>query len=680
MPPNACYFEEMRPHQTTLVIRTLVFGLGALVCTSSAHGFFFEERKKLKDKISDVKAEMSALPKLPPQTLPWTLGFYHHHDQKSTEPFELTIEFPAASPVDTVALIPALRFTRNRQQSSFGFPRRFKLDLYGIDGTVTTVADFADQNYPLTGVYVQEPHMFFVDSDQVFAGIRITVHEFTPGQYENRPETFALSEVFAFNGEHNVALNSQVSHNEAHTYRSGYVWTPAALVDGFMLHYPIDPSGRFDSEFFSKRERIRLLFDFESKQPIDEVRIWPDLAKPNHNFPNAYGVGFPQDIRLEVVDDPDDDEPRTIFASDPERNMRPGANPYSIRIVPTASRYFVLDLGNALEEFRTFNPSRSIRLSEIQFLKQGKVVSGGLAPKVGVLQGSQVETASNFLDQINGITKIRSLTDGRTSEGSILPLKQWLIDQAKRAKLQRRLTNLQKQLPAMMATEKQNIRWATILSVAVTVILILIICVVILFARQNLYKIKQRLASDLHDEIGANINSVGQHIELALELKESNADGADQILRDALDVNQLTSEETRNLNEFLGDRRNDFSFLSRVRRTAKIILRNTKCTFEFNEMDWFDQQPVLRKWDLMLFIKEALTNVAKHADASEVTIGTCRESGKVIVQIADNGRGIPDEQIPPDQLHKRSLALKGHLDIKTSENNGTAISLGLKST
>jgi signal transduction histidine kinase len=79
----------------------------------------------------------------------------------------------------------------------------------------------------------------------------------------------------------------------------------------------------------------------------------------------------------------------------------------------------------------------------------------------------------------------------------------------------------------------------------------------------------------------------------------------------------------------------------------------------------------------LLFFKEALNNIRKHAHATSVEITTRRKNGTAELIITDNGRGIPEGRLPARHLEIRAARLHGKLNIETSES-GTRVSLTLK--
>jgi PAS domain S-box-containing protein len=81
---------------------------------------------------------------------------------------------------------------------------------------------------------------------------------------------------------------------------------------------------------------------------------------------------------------------------------------------------------------------------------------------------------------------------------------------------------------------------------------------------------------------------------------------------------------------------------------------------------------------LFRIVQETLSNVARHADAEEVTISLRRQASHVVLSIADDGRGFDPERIAGPSfgllaMRERALALGGDLSIESRPVKGTTV-------
>ena len=79
--------------------------------------------------------------------------------------------------------------------------------------------------------------------------------------------------------------------------------------------------------------------------------------------------------------------------------------------------------------------------------------------------------------------------------------------------------------------------------------------------------------------------------------------------------------------------------------------------------------------------QETLTNVARHANATEVDTLVAQHGRELVLTIADNGSGFDVQNVGDKKtlgllgMRERALMINGHLDITSVPGNGTTIVL-----
>jgi signal transduction histidine kinase len=78
-------------------------------------------------------------------------------------------------------------------------------------------------------------------------------------------------------------------------------------------------------------------------------------------------------------------------------------------------------------------------------------------------------------------------------------------------------------------------------------------------------------------------------------------------------------------------------------------------------------------------VQEALTNIARHADATQVIISLSQTAEGFFMKVQDNGRGIPESQLNNQRslgvmgMKERARAFGGTFEIKSVVGQGTSV-------
>ena len=82
---------------------------------------------------------------------------------------------------------------------------------------------------------------------------------------------------------------------------------------------------------------------------------------------------------------------------------------------------------------------------------------------------------------------------------------------------------------------------------------------------------------------------------------------------------------------------------------------------------------------LFRIFQETLTNVARHANATEVNVRLAKENGNLSLEVHDNGKGVNEEQLSAGSslgilgMRERALLLGGELTISGAAGKGTTV-------
>ncbi|MCS0600093.1 histidine kinase [Streptomyces sp. LP11] len=186
---------------------------------------------------------------------------------------------------------------------------------------------------------------------------------------------------------------------------------------------------------------------------------------------------------------------------------------------------------------------------------------------------------------------------------------------------------------------------------------------------------RRRIAQELHDEVGQSMTAIllvlGRAADDAPEPLRADLRQAQEITRDSLDeVRRLVRRLRPGVLDDLGlvsaltSLAQDFATHSGLR-----VVRRLEPGL-----------PALdRERELVLYrvAQESLTNAARHADARRVEVSLRRAGDAVVLEVADDGRGIEAacEGAGIRGMRERALLAGAALDISSTPGTGTRVRL-----
>ena len=200
--------------------------------------------------------------------------------------------------------------------------------------------------------------------------------------------------------------------------------------------------------------------------------------------------------------------------------------------------------------------------------------------------------------------------------------------------------------------------------------------------QEVLEKERARIARDLHDQLGANLTQVA----LLGEMAETDKHLPDEIESHARQISQTARETSRALDEIVwaANPSNDTleGLINYACKYAQDYLELAGLRYRLEVPAQLPVQtiaPDLRH-HLFLAFKEAVNNVVKHAQASEVKIRLRLAPTTFTLEIEDNGRG-PGEAATKTgrnglrNMRKRMEDVGGAFELTPGPQNGTLIRL-----
>jgi signal transduction histidine kinase len=198
---------------------------------------------------------------------------------------------------------------------------------------------------------------------------------------------------------------------------------------------------------------------------------------------------------------------------------------------------------------------------------------------------------------------------------------------------------------------------------------------------------RNRLAREVHDTLGHRLTSSAVQLEAAQRLSASNPEKAAQLIAT---VRQQVREALQELRQTVGRLREpleiELSLPQALRRLAENFQSASELAIHLEVPEQPCQISAAQKLALYRAAQEGLTNIQRHAQATQAWLRlTCRPGG-LRLEIQDNGIGMGNGS-PPDQggfglrgLQERAAALGGAVQMGANPGGGTLLTMDLPNT
>lgn len=165
---------------------------------------------------------------------------------------------------------------------------------------------------------------------------------------------------------------------------------------------------------------------------------------------------------------------------------------------------------------------------------------------------------------------------------------------------------------------------------------------------------RNRLSREMHDSIGHHLVSVSLQLEILKKIIKEKPNDALKIIETLKKEISDSIQELRNVVKTL---RKPYEFDIPIEESIKNLIENfTKIKdikIDFEIEDSLKDLPPDYKITIFRVCQEALTNIEKHSNASEVSIKLKNINNEINLTIEDNGVGFPSE------IREDSFGLKG---------------------
>lgn len=197
----------------------------------------------------------------------------------------------------------------------------------------------------------------------------------------------------------------------------------------------------------------------------------------------------------------------------------------------------------------------------------------------------------------------------------------------------------------------------------------------------RLQRIRNHISADLHDEIGSSLSGISILGTMAQQTLPTGHPSGSMVERIVLEARMLSSS----LDDIVWsiNPRNDelSSLIARMNRYAAELFEASGITYEISIPDTIERVilPMEKRRDFYLIFKESVSNLVKHAQATQARLVISLIHKQLRLEVADNGKGF-DATTSTDRnglrnMRTRAQTLRGTLHIDTTPGQGTRLIL-----
>ncbi len=196
---------------------------------------------------------------------------------------------------------------------------------------------------------------------------------------------------------------------------------------------------------------------------------------------------------------------------------------------------------------------------------------------------------------------------------------------------------------------------------------------------------RKHMAQEFHDQLGQSLTALKMDLSLLLRMiSDEKQDIQRKLIAEELRSMQKLLDETIQLvwaiiTELRPQMLDDLGLVATFEWEAQQFESRTGISCEFKSSAGDIQIDSKKSIALFRIYQEALTNIARHANATVVKSVLRRDDGMLVLEIKDNGCGISiDEQLKQKSLgligmRERALAIGGSFEISGVAGEGTTI-------
>jgi len=197
-------------------------------------------------------------------------------------------------------------------------------------------------------------------------------------------------------------------------------------------------------------------------------------------------------------------------------------------------------------------------------------------------------------------------------------------------------------------------------------------------------KMRNRIARDLHDDVGSTLTSINIMSKVALQTSGQHLEGQQAVFQKIKDRTSAIIEKMDDIVWTIHPQNDTMErLLFRMKEFAAEILEPLGINYDFDEKGDLAslRLDVQKRKDLYLLFKEAINNAAKYSECCNLRIHLWREKDSLQMEIVDDGKGFEEDGIRTGNglgsMRERAASMVAKIHIDSAIGKGTRIALDM---
>ena len=194
---------------------------------------------------------------------------------------------------------------------------------------------------------------------------------------------------------------------------------------------------------------------------------------------------------------------------------------------------------------------------------------------------------------------------------------------------------------------------------------------------------RKRIAREIHDDLGQSLLALRMDVSMLHARTSAMHPKLNEKASDALNHIDTAIRSVRGIINDLRPPVLDLGLQAAIEWQLEEFRQRSKidCTMRVEDPDFHFDLDDKRATTLFRILQESLSNVTRHAQATQVQIELYRDGRRLYLQIQDNGIGMKDQKKTNSfglvGMKERVSMLGGELKIDSAPNQGTTLTISM---